>query len=236
MEKQSRHYNKWIMKTKPKLVIFDFDGTLADTRPFMLSILDHLAERFNTKRMDVNALDQLRGYTTRQIMKMHRVSMLKLLMMARESQKLLYQNISSIRLFPGMDEVVRSIAGNDITIAVVTSNQLKNVLAVLGDELTTLVSIFECEAGFFSKASKLRSALRKAGVKPDEALSIGDETRDIEAARKAGIPCAAVTWGYGDHETLRNHKPDHILTAVEQILKAAGAVTIQGGEVPGNSL
>ncbi len=94
--------------TKPKLIIFDFDGTLADTRPFMLSILDHLAERFNTRRMDVNAIEQLRGYTARQIMKMYRVSMWKLLLMTRESQKLLYQNITSINLFPGIDNVIRT--------------------------------------------------------------------------------------------------------------------------------
>ncbi len=206
------------MRTNPKLVIFDFDGTLADTRPFMLSILDHLAERFNTRRMDENALEQLRGYTARQIMKMYRVSMWKFLLMTRESQKLLYQNIASIKLFPGIENVMRTIAQNNITIAVVTSNQLKNVLAVLGEELAGLVTIFECEAGFFSKAARLRRTLRKAGIRPDEALSLGDETRDIEAARKTGIPCGAVTWGYGDLETLRDHQPDHLLTSVERIL------------------
>jgi len=209
------------METKPKLVIFDFDGTLADTRPFMLSILDHLAERFNTRRMDANSLDQMRGYSARQIMKMHRVSMWKFLSITRESQELLYQNITSIQLFPGIENTLRAIAQQNITIAVVTSNQLRNVLAVLGEELAGLVSIFECEAGFFTKASKLRSALRKAGVEPGEAVSFGDETRDIEAARKIGIPCAAVTWGYGDTETLRSHKPDHLLTVVEQILDLA---------------
>ncbi len=95
------------------------------------------------------------------------------------------------------------------------------MLAVLGEELAGLVTIFECEAGFFAKAAHLRRALRKAGVRADEALSLGDETRDIDAARKTGIPCAAVTWGYGDLETLREHQPDHLLTSVERILDVA---------------
>ena len=206
---------------KPKLVIFDFDGTLADTKPFMLSILDHMAERFHTRPMDGTSLEQLRGYTTRQIMKMYNVPMWKLPLMAKESQKLLYQNISSVDLFPGIDQVMRALAETEMRLAVVTSNQLRNVLAVLGEELTRLVTAFECEAGFFGKAARLRRVLRAAGVRPEEALSFGDETRDIEAARKAGIPCAAVTWGYGDAEALGGHRPDYLLTSVEQILEIA---------------
>ncbi|HUM64021.1 MAG TPA: HAD hydrolase-like protein, partial [Anaerolineaceae bacterium] len=65
------------MQSKPKLAIFDFDGTLADTRPFMLSILDHLAERFNTRRVDIHSLEQMRGYTARQLMELYRVPMWK---------------------------------------------------------------------------------------------------------------------------------------------------------------
>ena len=209
------------MPMKPKLVIFDFDGTLADTKPFMLSILDHMAKRFNTRPMDGTSVEHLRGLTTRQIMKMYNVPMWKLPFMARESQQLLYQNIASIDLFPGIDRVMRAIAENETRIALVTSNQLRNVLSVLGEELTKLVSVFECEAGFFGKSARLRRALRKAGVSPEEAVSFGDETRDIEAARKAGIACAAVTWGYGDMETLSGHQPDYLLTSVDQILEIA---------------
>jgi phosphoglycolate phosphatase len=205
------------MQTKPKLAIFDFDGTLADTRPFMLSILDHLAERFNTRRVNIHSLEQMRGYTARQLMELYGVPMWKFILMARESQKLLYQNITSIQLFPGVESALRAIARQNVAIAVVTSNQLRNVLAVLGEELAGLVSVFECEAGFFTKARKLRSALRQAGVKPGEAVSFGDESRDIEAARKVGIPCAAVTWGYAHSEVLRHHQPDYLLTSVDQI-------------------
>ncbi|HOE03572.1 MAG TPA: HAD hydrolase-like protein, partial [Anaerolineaceae bacterium] len=56
------------------------------------------------------------------------------------------------------------------------------------------------------------------GVKPGEAVSFGDESRDIEAARKVGIPCAAVTWGYAHGEVLRHHQPDYLLTSVDQIM------------------
>ena len=131
----------------------------------------------------------------------------------------LIKNIDTVSLFTGIDHVIREIAARGITIAVVSSNALRNIKKVLGSELSQLISIYECQTGLLGKAPRLRRALRQAGVAPDEALSFGDEIRDIDAARKAGIPCAAVTWGFADGSALARYKPDHLVTEVDQILK-----------------
>ena len=202
-----------------KLVIFDFDGTLADTLPFTLSIMDELSDKFGTRRLDRSEIQLLRGYSPARIMKMYEIPVWKLPLMTRESQRLLYKNIDTVSLFTGIDHVIREIAARGITIAVVSSNALRNIKKVLGSELSQLISIYECQTGLLGKAPRLRRALRQAGVAPDEALSFGDEIRDIDAARKAGIPCAAVTWGFADGSALARYKPDHLVTEVDQILK-----------------
>ena len=207
------------MESTTKLVIFDFDGTLADTRPFMLSVAADLTRRHNTPFPDEKMIEQMRGYTIKQIMEKYQVSMWKILRMGRDFQQLLYENIGTIKLFPGIETVIRTLADKNIAMAVVTSNQLRNVIAVLGDELSQLVSFFECEAKLFSKSAKLKRVLRLADLQPADALSLGDETRDIEAAKKSGIPCAAVDWGYNTRDSLLLHEPNYLLTSVDEILK-----------------
>lgn len=205
-----------------KLVIFDFDGTLADTLPFTLSIMDELADKFGTRRLEKSEIPLLRSYNPARILKMYDIPLWKLPLMTRESQRLLYSNIENIALFTGIEEVMREVAARGLKIAVVSSNALKNIKKVLGRELDQLVSFYECQAGLFGKAPHLRKALRQASVKAEEAISIGDEIRDIEAARQVGIPCAAVTWGFGDGGALAGYQPDHLLTQVDQILDIIG--------------
>ena len=56
-----------------------------------------------------------------------------------------------------------------------------------------------------------------AGVGAAQAIAIGDEVRDIEAARAAGIACGAVTWGYAAPEALRALGPDLVFERMEDI-------------------
>ena len=59
--------------------------------------------------------------------------------------------------------------------------------------------------------------MKRAGVRPAQAISIGDEVRDIEAARTAGIACGAVTWGYAAAEALRALGPDRVFERMEDV-------------------
>ena len=47
---------------------------------------------------------------------------------------------------------------------------------------------------------------------------IGDEVRDIEAAKEAGINSVAVTWGFSDLAQLKKAKPFALITKPEQLL------------------
>ena len=72
----------------------------------------------------------------------------------------------------------------------------------------------------FGKTRKFRAVIRRAKVGKGEVISIGDETRDIEAASKAGIASGAVTWGYARPEILAEHRPTILFGAMGDILPA----------------
>ena len=113
--------------------------------------------------------------------------------------------------------VLRGLHAAGVKLAVVSSNTEANIRVVLGPELSALVSQFACGATVFGKASKFKRVLKTLGVAPAEAISIGDEIRDLDAAREVGLATAVVCWGYTAPEALRAQKPDHVFEQIGDI-------------------
>jgi phosphoglycolate phosphatase-like HAD superfamily hydrolase len=63
--------------------------------------------------------------------------------------------------------------------------------------------------------------IRSENVIPSEILYVGDETRDIEAAKESGLRMAAVTWGYNSAVALSALNPEHLLQSPLELLKIA---------------
>jgi phosphoglycolate phosphatase len=99
----------------------------------------------------------------------------------------------------------------------VSSDSETNARKQLGNENAALFSHFACGAAMFGKAAKFRHVVREAHADSTLTMAIGDEVRDIEAARKAGIFCGAVSWGYASVDALRAHQPDHLFTGMDEI-------------------
>jgi phosphoglycolate phosphatase len=98
----------------------------------------------------------------------------------------------------------------------VSSDNEVNARRQLG-EAASMFSHFDCGASLFGKAAKFRRVLKRTGVAPSQVISIGDELRDIEAARAAGIACGAVMWGSAAPKALRALGPDMVFERMEDI-------------------
>ena len=83
------------------------------------------------------------------------------------------------------------------------------------------MSHYACSASLFGKRAKIRRVLRQAGVRPGEALYIGDEIRDLDAARASGMAFGAVSWGYALPAALMACGADILFDAVEDIARVA---------------
>jgi phosphoglycolate phosphatase len=203
-----------------KLIIFDFDGTLGDTMGWFLDASDKMASRFGYLPIDRGDLDNLRRKSARELMKLQKVSVLKLPMLAAHFQKMMKADAGNIRLFDGVPEMLEAVHAAGVKIAIVSSNSEENIRIVLGPDLCGLVSRFSCGASVFGKASKFRKVLAAMSTRPVEALSIGDETRDIDAAREIGMATGAVAWGYTNAEALKAYGPTHAFETVSDIVAA----------------
>ncbi|WP_372425519.1 HAD hydrolase-like protein [Salinarimonas chemoclinalis] len=187
------------------LAVFDFDGTLADTLPWFLEELDDLAARFSIALPRPLDLDAVRGLSAREIVALLRIPSWKLPAIARHVHA--RAAATEIALFPGVREMLAALHQAGVAIAVVSSNGEAAVRRALGAEEAARVSQFACGAKLFGKARVFRTVTRRAGVAPARVICIGDEIRDGEAAREAGLAFGAVAWGYNTPEALARALP-----------------------------
>ncbi len=202
---------------KYKLVIFDFDGTLADSFDWFLGVVDELAAKHKFKMFDLAELDELRGSSATKVLAHLGVSSWRLPAIGRHLQKLAARDAEKIVLFDGVERMLAELTASGVTVAIVSSSVEGNIRKILGPENVARIAHFECGAALFGKRAKLRKVLRKCGVSPSDALCVGDEVRDIEAARAEGISFGAVGWGFTHLHALREYGPEEIFSTVSDI-------------------
>tara|TARA_Y100000052_G_C2934029_1_gene76223 strand:- start:169 stop:825 length:657 start_codon:yes stop_codon:yes gene_type:complete len=190
------------------LVIFDFDGTLADSLTWFRTVLADLVDKHGLPPIDDARAEELRGLTPKQIMGELDIPAWKVPFLAADVRARAAENVDKIHLFDGIRTMIQDLSGQGIKLAVVSSNGETAVRAVLGKELCQHFEIFACGAALFGKASIFRKVIKKAGTTPGRTLSVGDEVRDIEAARETGCVAGAVIWGFATEAVLQAQDPD----------------------------
>jgi phosphoglycolate phosphatase len=203
------------MAAKFDLVIFDFDGTLADSRAWFAGAFNEIADRFGFRNLSAEEMHALRGVGNREILRRLQIPMWKMPFIARYARQRVSTDAAMIPLFPGVSAMLQRLHARNITLAIVSSNSEANIRRILGPECANLISNYGCGASLFGKARLLRTVMRRRQARTT--LCVGDETRDIEAARAVGAAAAAVSWGYATAEILRTFKPDVVFDDVAAI-------------------
>lgn len=202
-----------------KLIIFDFDGTLADSFDWFKTALPLAARKYGFKLLSTDEMEKLRSQGTREIMRDLNISWWKIPFIARFMRRHMNENCQSIILFPGISEMIMALKAEGYTLSIVTSNSLINVKLIMGQDLLEHFQYKECGVSLLGKKKSFRQILKKSGFSGAEVLSVGDELRDIEAGRMTGMKTMAVTWGYATKEALAARHPDYLCHYPADILE-----------------
>lgn len=180
---------------------FDFDGTIADSFAVFSRVYEDVATRYGLRRPEAHEIAELRALPTRVVLERLAVPTWQLPSLLRFARARMASHASEIRCVPGMPALLQSLASRGVIVAVVSSNREAMVRAVLGASVSECVAAFRCGVGLFGKAARLRGLRRQFG---DPAAFVGDEERDVAAARAARMQAIAVTWGYASAPALRD--------------------------------
>src|SRR5215212_1236115 len=202
--------------THYRLAIFDFDGTLADSLPWFRASFHDVIARFDLTPVTAEELEQMRGLSAREMMARLNVSMWQLPAIVSDMRKRKLAAASETPLFAGIPAMLSDLRRAGIKTAIVSSDSEASVRQVLGPA-TSLITRFDCGAAMFGKHWKFRRVARKLGAKLSETICIGDEIRDIEAAKAAGMDSGAVAWGYALPSALQAGGPTYLFNSIEEM-------------------
>lgn len=205
-----------------KYIIFDFDGTVADTLPHILAIGQqilgvHIAE---------DQVEQLRNTPTKKIIKQYKIPIYKIPSLLVQGRRMFTKHIQDIKPVPGLIPVIKQLHKDGYRLQIISSNSVPNIKKFLDHH--NLHQYFEQvhgSVGLFSKPKAIRRVIKSLGIKKSECVYVGDEVRDIEAAHKVGIKIISVTTGLNGEKILRKTKPDFLARKPEEILSAVAQMT-----------
>ena len=202
-----------------KVIIFDFDGTLADTIDILLSVTNRLSAEFGFKSATKEELAQLSNLNSWQILQYSGISIFKFPLLIRRLKAELHSELPHIQLFPGIKEVLLELKKRGFQLGIITSNSRENVLGTLEKNGLQDTFTFIDSSSTFGKHKVINRWLKTEHINAEEVVYVGDEIRDIAAARKTGIKVIAVGWGFNSPEALAAQNPDFLIERPQELIE-----------------
>ena len=203
-----------------KAVLFDFDGTIADTHDALLEIVNDLADEFGYAPIDAVQLDFLKNLGSMEVVQYSKISPFKIPFILKRLKKELAQKIVRLKPYQNIDAVLHQLKQQGYLVGIVTSNLQENVLTFLRkNDLEKAFDMIHSGTTIFGKNKMLNRVLRQHDLKAEEVVYIGDETRDIVAANKSNILMISVTWGFNSPAILAKYHPDFLVYSPLELLE-----------------
>lgn len=203
-----------------KIIIFDFDGTIADTRNTLVEIGNRLAIEFGYEPINEEELFRLSNLSSREIIQQSPVPPYKIPFLLRRVKKELNKEIANLKPFSGIQESLSALKQSGYKLGIITSNIEDNVIAFLkNNNLDCFFEFIYSGTTLFGKDKIINKLIKKNKFPLNQMIYVGDETRDIEAAKKSKIRVIAVGWGFNSISVLAEYKPDFLVTHPHELIK-----------------
>lgn len=195
--------------------IFDFDGTICDS---MKVIVDTVNSYLTKKGKKPVTQKDIKEKGIEELVKEYRLSKLQTLLFVLKGRQEFKKFIPQLKPFPTLPSILHklSITNHLLVLSTNSKNNIKKFLSL--NNLIHLFGSVENNPFLFNKAYSLNKIIKKNKFNPNDIFYIGDELRDIKAAKKVGIKSVAVTWGYEGKELLKTAHPDFLISDSRELL------------------
>ncbi len=202
---------------KPTLIC-DFDGTVADSITKILELINLLAPRFGYQTINPELFEQIRDLPLAKGCKALNFPLYKI---GKAISRVLHEYrriVPDLEPCPGVIPVLQKLKDEGYSLALISSNHTENLQAWLEHHQVHCFDWFEGTNGILLKHKSIRAQIRKHRLERNRTLYLGDEVRDIKAARHNRLKVVSVTWGLHSEQNLRGHSPDWLVNRPEELL------------------
>jgi len=204
----------------PITILFDFDGTLADTMMLIHTIFNRLSSTYGYRHLPEEEIEEVRHLSIHEFIDHVGIPRWKVPMIAIHARSLMHHEMDKIHAPAGLVDVLTQIhASGRYIMDILTSNRKKNVLRFLERHHIEWFDEIEATHAILSKKRRVEKYIRKRGIDPQSLYYVGDTTIDIESAHHAGARTVAVSWGLNTAETLAGAKPDYLVSNPLELLQ-----------------
>ena len=197
-------------------LIFDFDGTLADTEQINFLIMNELAEQYNFQKMTFEDMRRLKTLSAKDVLKFFQIPWYKTPYILYQGKRKLAQRINKVQAFAHLPQLLCLLKEN-YRLGIVTTNSKNNITQFLINNQLNFFDFIHCNARLLGKERALQKTVKKQKLNIRSTLYIGDEIRDIVAAHHCDLAVSAVSWGYNSATTLKQQQPNYLVHSINEL-------------------
>ena len=212
-----------LMKDNLKLLIFDFDGTLADTTSHILNCIKKCIIKFNLRRLSNEDLAVYSGATLSEAMQELGATEEQLQEIKSYYTSIFFEDVSDIHLYKHVAQVLNELKNNGYTLAVATNRRRKMITLLL--DLLGISSVFDkivCETDVNNKkpnADMVKLILEELNYTKDETLVLGDTKYDILMSKNANCKSCYVCYSTETDDSIISLHPDLVIHDFQELIR-----------------
>jgi len=204
---------------KQLTLLFDFDGTLADSIHMALNIANKLAPEFGMKPLTEEQFDKVRSMSIPKALKYLKIPFYKVPKAVALALVEYRHQVHELEPFPGISQMLIDLKKLNCQLALLSSNTSENVRHFIQLHDLDHFAWVEGTSGILKKHSSIRKQMKRHQLDKENVIYVGDEIRDVIAAQKCGLRVIAVNWGFHTTDLLSSRDPDYLVTKPEEIVQ-----------------
>jgi len=199
-------------------IIFDFDGTIADSFETVVQIFYELTGR--REPLSADQIQRLRGTSLHQAAKELQIARWRIPFLLLKGRRRMRRVVAQLEPFAGIPELIHKLHAEGHELFIVSSNSVANIRAFLHrHNLHTYFLEMYGSVGLFNKRGALRRLLKDQNLEVVQAAYVGDEVRDVQAAQSLKLRVIAVAWGFAAGASLQAARPTALAKQPADLLR-----------------